>query len=593
MLVPNDVLQNRYRIIRQLGQGGMGTVYEAVDERFESQVALKQTHFTEEMLRRQFEREARLLNKLRHPAMTRVIDYFSESNNQFLVMDYVQGEDLGQMLESNGSRPFPTDEVLAWGDQLLDALDYIHSQNPPIIHRDIKPQNLKLTERNRIILLDFGLAKGTAAGMTTVATTKSVLGYSLSYAPLEQILKVEGHWIELLSVSNKEEVQRILARGTDPRSDLYSLAATLLHLLTGKAPPNAPTRALSVWTGRPDSLYSAFGYGITREVGDVLARAMALMLDERFMSAAEMREALQKASRTAQSQTLPPTIVDLPPTQRRPHQESTPLPSTVASPPKAKKPPEPIPTIATPVTPSSQLRFVHSAASQESLSHISEATRREANPKTAKVLWAASVTLFLLWIIFAVGGVAGNLAHLLLLIAFTLFAVNLFVIRRHSQISPPIVREESDAAPRSTRPSRYVRRLFAEGEKQIRNKDYDGAIQNFERVLSLQPFAPTTNYYLATLYSVKGNRDKAFTHLTLAVEQGFKDFAAINSSDRLNFLRSQPNFREYVRNGYKFPSVKATSEDAITKLDKLGKLKTEGLITEEEYAEQKRKLLGS
>ncbi|MDT4895076.1 MAG: eukaryotic-like serine/threonine-protein kinase [Acidobacteriota bacterium] len=375
----------------------MGTVYEATDERFESQVALKQTHFTEEGLRRQFEREARLLNKLRHPAMTRVIDYFSEADNQFLVMDYVPGEDLGAMLESNGGRPLPMDDVFSWGDQLLDALDYIHSQNPPIIHRDIKPQNLKLTERNRIILLDFGLAKGSVGGMTTVATTRSVLGYSLAYAPLEQILKVEGHWIELLSVSNAEEVEKILTKGTDPRSDLYSLAATMLHLMTGKPPPNAPTRALSVWTGRPDSLYAALSHGVSREVGEVLTRAMTLTLDERFASAEEMREALRKAHRPptqrsseARTETVPPTIVELPLTQRAPQQESAPPPSTVASLQEAGKP---ISTIASPVTPRSEV---------ETLLKVSQPSRPEAQAVRRKSAWRR-IALTLLFLLLSVG----------------------------------------------------------------------------------------------------------------------------------------------------------------------------------------------
>lgn len=137
-------------------------------------------------------------------------------------------------------------------------------------------------------------------------------------------------------------------------------------------------------------------------------------------------------------------------------------------------------------------------------------------------------------------------------------------------------------------------RLFAEGERKIRNKDYDAAIQTLERVLDIQPFAPMTNYYLATLYSAKENKNKAFTHLTLAIEQGFKDFKAMNSTPRLDFLRSQPEFREFMRNGYKLPSVKSSGDDDfIAKLERLGKLKTEGLITEEEYAEQKSKLLNS
>ena len=122
MLTPDTVLQSRYRIIRQLGEGGMGAVYEAVDERLDSTVALKETFFTDERLRKQFEREARLLARMHHPALPRVSDHFSESDGQFLIMQFIGGDDLSEMIKSrNGS--FPTDQVLTWADQLLDALD--------------------------------------------------------------------------------------------------------------------------------------------------------------------------------------------------------------------------------------------------------------------------------------------------------------------------------------------------------------------------------------------------------------------------------------------------------------------------------------
>ncbi|HEX8847689.1 MAG TPA: protein kinase [Pyrinomonadaceae bacterium] len=300
MLTPNTLLQGRYRILRQLGQGGMGTVYEGIDERFESQVAIKETLFRDEGLLRQFEREARLLNKLRHPAMTRVVDHFSESNVQYLVMDFVPGEDLAQLMERQ-KHPFPLATVIEWGDQLLDALKYLHSQTPPIIHRDIKPHNLKASEQGRVILLDFGLAKGSASQMTSVATAHSVVGYSPAYAPLEQMLKAGHHWMDMLSVNHAEQVASIQNKGTDARSDIYSLGATLLHLLTDKMPPNAPTRALSVWSGRPDPLDALFDRNIPPAVADVLRRAMALSLDERFPSAADMQNALREASRAETS----------------------------------------------------------------------------------------------------------------------------------------------------------------------------------------------------------------------------------------------------------------------------------------------------
>src|SRR6476469_2558462 len=167
MLTPETILQGRYRIVRQLGQGGMGAVYEAVDLRLDTVVALKETLFTDEKLRKQFEREARLLARLHHQALPRVSDHFTEGDGQFLVMQYVPGEDLFEM-QTRRQSPFPQSDVLRWADQLCDALDYLHTQDPQIIHRDIKPQNLKLTSRGQVILLEFGLAKGQAGELSRV-----------------------------------------------------------------------------------------------------------------------------------------------------------------------------------------------------------------------------------------------------------------------------------------------------------------------------------------------------------------------------------------------------------------------------------------
>lgn len=277
MLAPDTVLQSRYRIVRKLSAGGMGTVYEAIDLRFNSQVALKETHFTEEALRKQFEREAHLLYKLRHPAIARVIDHFVEGEGQFLVMDYIEGEDLSEKLEVKGGA-FPVEEVLTWGDQLLDALSYLHKQNPPIIHRDIKPQNLKLTDTGQIILLDFGLAKGFAGQISRVTTSGSIFGYTPNYAPLEQI-----H-----------------GTGTDARSDIYSLAATLYHLLTGKVPPDALSRAMALTNEQPEPLHpaNAVNPNVPSEVASVLQKAMAQNANKRFSSAAEMRQTLRDASQS-------------------------------------------------------------------------------------------------------------------------------------------------------------------------------------------------------------------------------------------------------------------------------------------------------
>ena len=281
MLTPDTVLQGRYRIVRQLGQGGMGAVFEAIDERLDTTVALKETLFTDERLRRQFEREARLLARLHHPALPRVSDHFSEGDGQFLVMQYIAGDDLAEMMTGRQG-PFPATQVLTWADQLLDALDYLHTQEPQIIHRDIKPQNLKLTSRGQIILLDFGLAKG-QAGDVSRPTTASIFGYTPNYAPLEQIQGL----------------------GTDSRSDIYSLAATLYHLLTGVKPPDALTRAAALVNGQADPLLPASqaNPSLGREVDEVLQRAMAQNRDQRFATAADMRKALH-------SQVQAPTIRD-------------------------------------------------------------------------------------------------------------------------------------------------------------------------------------------------------------------------------------------------------------------------------------------
>ncbi|HKV33500.1 MAG TPA: protein kinase [Pyrinomonadaceae bacterium] len=273
MLSPETILQGRYRVIRQLGQGGMGAVYDAIDQRLDTTVALKETLFTDERLRKQFEREARLLARLHHPALPRVSDHFSEGDGQFLVMQFIPGDDLSEMMNRKRG-PFPADQVLTWADQLLDALDYLHTQDPQIVHRDIKPQNLKLTSRGQIILLDFGLAKGQAGDISRVTTNASIFGYTPNYAPLEQIQGL----------------------GTDSRSDLYSLGATLYHLMTGVKPPDALTRAAALVNGQPDPLAPASeaNPAVASDVDAVLAKSMAQSREQRYATAADMRKALHE-----------------------------------------------------------------------------------------------------------------------------------------------------------------------------------------------------------------------------------------------------------------------------------------------------------
>lgn len=305
MLPNNTLVQGRYQIVEQIGRGGMGAVYKAVDIRLRATVALKQMLVEGEPLRKAFEREAQLLAGLRHPALPRVSDHFVDERGQFLVMEYIPGQDLGELLEQR-KRPFPAADVLRWADQLLDTLDYLHTRRPPVIHRDIKPQNMKLTERGEIILLDFGLAKGSAA-QTRVTSTGSIFGYTPHYAPLEQI-----H-----------------GTGTDQRSDLYALAAALYHLLTNIVPVDALTRAAAVLDDDPDPLPPAHYANpeVPPEVSAILYQAMAQSAKQRPLSAAAMRAALRQAGQDVAAGAGKPTE---PKRAANPRiYETAPLPRTV------------------------------------------------------------------------------------------------------------------------------------------------------------------------------------------------------------------------------------------------------------------------
>jgi serine/threonine protein kinase/WD40 repeat protein len=286
MLEPDALLQGRYRILSHIGKGGMGTVYLAKDQNLGLTVAVKQNFFDEQRLIEAFKREARLLAGLRHSVLPQVKDYFIDSSGQYLVMEYISGDDLWTTLEhsrwnvapTGDPKPLNADQVMHWAEQLLEALDYLHTRPEPVIHRDIKPHNLKVAERDQIILLDFGLAKGKPLWMTRVTTTGSLYGYTPSYAPIEQIRGV----------------------GTDPRSDLYALGATLYHLLTGVPPVDAATRADAFLGGEPDPLRPANEVNpkVPKGIAEVLMKAMEPHRNNRPASAADTLELLLAAKRS-------------------------------------------------------------------------------------------------------------------------------------------------------------------------------------------------------------------------------------------------------------------------------------------------------
>lgn len=281
------MVQNRYLVVQSIGKGGMGEVYLAVDQRLGSAVALKRTLFqADNALGNAFEREAKILARLRHPVLPKVIDHFIDGEGQFLVMEHISGDDIAKRLES-AAKPFPLSWVMFWGDQLLDALNYLHSHEPPIIHRDIKPQNLKLTDDNHIVLLDFGLSKdfdSTPSKANEPPGTGSVVGYSPHFASMEQIR----------------------GTGTDARSDLYSLSATLYQLLTNTIPPDALTRADAILGGENDPIatINSVNLEVTKEISDVIIKGLSVRQDQRYANASEMQKALRRAFNNSKNVTM-------------------------------------------------------------------------------------------------------------------------------------------------------------------------------------------------------------------------------------------------------------------------------------------------
>jgi serine/threonine protein kinase len=257
------LLHKRYRIVEILGQGGMGSVYRAVDENLGVDVAVKENLFTGEEYVRQFRLEAVILANLRHPNLPRVTDNFVISGQgQYLIMDYIEGEDLRQRLEHTG--PISQEEAILIGAAMCDALHYLHTRNPSVIHRDVKPGNVRITPNGHIYLVDFGLAKLVKGGQATTTAARAI---TPGYSPPEQYGTA----------------------GTDPRTDVYSLGATLYAGLTGFIPEDGLVRAMDNVELMP---LRRCNPKISRKLSNVIEKAMAVRPEERFQSAEALKQAL-------------------------------------------------------------------------------------------------------------------------------------------------------------------------------------------------------------------------------------------------------------------------------------------------------------
>jgi peptide/nickel transport system substrate-binding protein len=258
------VLQGRYRIECELGRGGFGAVYSAWDTNVDRQCAVKENLEMAAEGQRQFSREATVLANLSHPNLPRVTDHFSiPGQGQYLVMDFVEGEDLGSLVNRQGK--IPIEQALSWMIQVADALAYIHSQQPPVLHRDIKPANIRVTPAGQAMLVDFGLVKIFNPGLQTTLGARAV---TPGYAPPEQY----G-----------------LGR-TDHRTDLYALGATLYTLLTGKEPLESVQRV----AGSQMVPAHVANPAVSPKLEGVVERAMALEPSRRYQSASEFKAALRE-----------------------------------------------------------------------------------------------------------------------------------------------------------------------------------------------------------------------------------------------------------------------------------------------------------
>ena len=260
------LLRDRYRIIEVLGHGGMGSIYRAVDENLGVEVAVKENLFTVEDYTRQFKREATILANLRHPNLPRVTNHFTiPDQGQYLIMDYIEGEDLQERMERQ--KTIPEEEVIIFGAAICDALAYMHSRDPQVLHRDIKPGNVRITPKGDIYLVDFGLAKIIQGNKTTTTGARAM---TMGFSPPEQY----G------------------AARTDTRTDIYSLGATLYTALTGSTPEDSLAQTMDQEVLTP---LRERNPSVSRRVAEAVEKALQVHPNDRFQMASEFKNELLKA----------------------------------------------------------------------------------------------------------------------------------------------------------------------------------------------------------------------------------------------------------------------------------------------------------
>ncbi|XSG76457.1 serine/threonine protein kinase [Herpetosiphon llansteffanensis] len=249
-----SLIQQRYEVHEIIGRGGSGIVYKALDKTIRRWVAIKQIVHEDANYAR-FIPEARILGGLNHAGLPQVFDCFVEQAMFFVVMELIEGDTLADLVTRQGA-PLSLKLALQWINDLGVIIEYLHQQTPPIIHRDIKPQNIKITASGNLVLLDFGLAQGSSQVTANSTIDEVVNGFSPNYAALEQ--------------RNGNQV--------DQRSDLYALAATFYYGLAGVAPVDSLERAVAVAAGLADPLIPLATHQpmIPAQIDQAFAQALAL-----------------------------------------------------------------------------------------------------------------------------------------------------------------------------------------------------------------------------------------------------------------------------------------------------------------------------
>jgi serine/threonine-protein kinase len=274
--------KSQYLIKREIARGGMGAIYQAKDLEHNRVVAIKEACLDpvacegrRDQIRERLLYEMEVLKPLDHPNIPKIFDQFSSSNNEYLVMEFINGKTVMQIQQRTlrQNRLLEESRILGWAIQVLDALGYLHQRPKPIIHRDVKPENMILTPDGRVMLVDFGLMKQVEQQLGKSGPLIQAVG-TIEYAPPEQYA---------------ESTTR-----TDARTDIYSLGATLFFLLAGRLPPRSVERMMPMSINVSKKLPSLreINPTVSRRTEQIIFKAAEVDPDERFQSARQMREAI-------------------------------------------------------------------------------------------------------------------------------------------------------------------------------------------------------------------------------------------------------------------------------------------------------------